>query len=334
MAIFNVHAGHAPQNSSGASGAVGLIYESIEDRKVKDRLITLLKNAGHTVYDCTCDDAVDQNTILSRIVKKCNSHTVDLDISIHLNSGRNDYKGDGYTGGSEVYGYDNKTKSVGSKISDAISKALVIKNRGYKTTKNLYVLNSTKSPSVLIECCFVDDADDVRHWNTNKCAEAIFLTLCEVYGKGKTVATVSSNETNTVSSINKRKANVTYKVKVGKQAYAAVVNRNDYAGVENKAITDIAAKVDIGEVFYQVHVKGKGWLGYVSGYDFSDDKNGYAGNGKTIDGFRAYSKNCGGKLKYRVSTISSPNYLSTVTENTDYAGVFGKEIDKIQMWIE
>ena len=39
MGTYNVHAGHCPQGK-GASGAVGLLQESVEDRKVKNRVIS------------------------------------------------------------------------------------------------------------------------------------------------------------------------------------------------------------------------------------------------------------------------------------------------------
>ena len=161
-------------NSGGLGcGAYGLLDESAEARKVKDKVIKYLKAGGHTVYDCTYNGNASQNTILSGIVKACNSHAVDLDVSIHLNSGRNDYAGDGSTGGVEVYGYDNGTQAIGSAICEKISGSLGIRNRGFKTTKNLYFLNKTKAQAILIECCFVDDKDDAAHWNADKCARAI-----------------------------------------------------------------------------------------------------------------------------------------------------------------
>ena len=69
MAKYNIHAGHCPQGQ-GASGAVGILKESVEDRIVKDRLIALLRNAGNTAYDCTDDTNCDQKTNLQRIVAK------------------------------------------------------------------------------------------------------------------------------------------------------------------------------------------------------------------------------------------------------------------------
>ena len=89
MSTYNVHAGHCPQDE-GAYGAVGILQESVEDRIVKNAVIAKLENLGHTVYDCTCDENTSQNGCLATIVSKCNSHNVDLDISIHLNSGRGD----------------------------------------------------------------------------------------------------------------------------------------------------------------------------------------------------------------------------------------------------
>lgn len=169
MAIYNVHGGH----SLYCIGAVGIINEVTEDRKVKNKLIELLQAAGHTVYDCTDDVGKTQGDNLASIVAKCNSHSVDLDISIHLNSGRNDCSGDGSTGGVEVYGYNNDVSEVGNKICEEISSTLGIRNRGFKISTDLYVLKRTRSKAILIECAFVDDKDDADRWDAGKCAEAI-----------------------------------------------------------------------------------------------------------------------------------------------------------------
>ena len=156
MAVYNVHGGH----SLVCRGAAGLLDEVIEDRKVKNRVIKLLRAAGHEVYDCTDDAGATQNQNLAAIVQKCNAHNVNLDVSIHLNSGRNDLVGNGSTGGVEVWGYDDNTRTTGEKICAEIASALGYTNRGFKTTHNLYVLNNTHSPAILIECAFVDDKDD------------------------------------------------------------------------------------------------------------------------------------------------------------------------------
>ncbi|MFQ8693822.1 MAG: N-acetylmuramoyl-L-alanine amidase [Blautia hansenii] len=164
MGNYNIHAGHCPQGQ-GASGAVGFLQESIENRKVKNRVISALKNAGHTVYDCTDDTNCTANQNLQRIVSKCNAHNVDLDVSIHLNAG-------GGTG-VEVWCYDGKTADIASAICEKVSTALGIPNRGVKHSKGLYVLKNTKSPALLVECCFVDSQNDADKWDTDKCGDAI-----------------------------------------------------------------------------------------------------------------------------------------------------------------
>lgn len=172
MGTYNVHAGHCPQGQ-GASGAVGILQESVEDRIVKDEVIRLLRAEGHTVYDCTCDENTTKQGCLNKIVAKCNQHSVDLDMSVHLNSGRNDYGGDNSTGGVEVIIYDDTAKEVAERICASIATELGIRNRGVKYDKSLFVLKKTKSPAALIECCFVDDADDTKAWDAKRCAKAI-----------------------------------------------------------------------------------------------------------------------------------------------------------------
>lgn len=179
MATYNVHAGHCPQGQ-GASGAVGLLKESVENRKVKNRVISALKSAEHTVYDCTDDTNCTVNQNLQRIVAKCNAHSVDLDISIHLNAG-------GGTG-VEVWCYDEKTSKIATAICTNISAALGIKNRGVKYSKKLYVLRKTKSPALLVECSFVDNQTDYDHWDADKCGDAIASAIA-----GKTVQGAASN---------------------------------------------------------------------------------------------------------------------------------------------
>lgn len=106
MAVYNVHGGH----NTIVPGASGKFSEVTEDRKVKDKVITLLRQEGHTVYDCTDDVGKTQSQNLSNIVKKCNAHTVDLDISIHFNAFN------GIANGVEVLQYDDKTKEVAQRM--------------------------------------------------------------------------------------------------------------------------------------------------------------------------------------------------------------------------
>lgn len=161
MAKINVHAGHT--KSTGKSpGAVGLLNESVEDRKIVKEIIRLLNKDGYTVYNCT-SGGEDERDNLYKIVYKCNQHTVDIDLSFHLDSGRkNKGKADGSIGGCTGFissGGKAIKKEIAKNVCAEVAK-LGFTNRGVKVNNNLYVLNHTKAPAMLFEICFVDDRDD------------------------------------------------------------------------------------------------------------------------------------------------------------------------------
>ena len=170
---FNVSAGHNPDGKV-ACGAVGLLKESTEARKVTNEVARLLKEQGHTVYNCTCDNGTSQGDVLKKIVAKCNQHSVDLDVSIHFNAGASAQKKNGQTTGTEVLVYNDSSKAMAAaqRVAKQIS-ALGFKNRGIKIRDGLYFLRNTKSPAMLIECCFVDDGDDAALYDYKKMAAAI-----------------------------------------------------------------------------------------------------------------------------------------------------------------
>ena len=175
---INVHAGH---NADGrtACGAIGFIRESTEARRVTDAVAWMLRQQGHTVYDCTVDDAAGVSANLREIVAKCNARDVDLDISVHFNSGVGDLAGNGKTTGTEVYVYSpsSEARPHAEKVCQAIA-GLGFRNRGVKYSKGLYVLKNTKAPAMLIECCFVDDRDDVQLYDCQQMADAIVDGIC------------------------------------------------------------------------------------------------------------------------------------------------------------
>lgn len=152
----------------------------------------------------------------------------------------------------------------------------------------------------------------------------------------------TTNKTPTTSNVSI--PNVTYKVRTNGNWLPEVANLADFAGIAKAQITDVAIKVSKGSVKYRVHVKGGNWLPYVTGYNISDDNNGYAGNHKAIDAIEVYystpsdlaSKTGYLKAKYRVSSVGG-NYYDWQYDNEKtngqdgYAGVIGKAIDKFQI---
>lgn len=208
--IYNVHAGH---NAAGeiACGAVSILNESRENRKVVKELIRLLR-IDNTVYDCTVDHAKDVYANLSEIVAKCNAHDADLDISIHFNSGANNKKGDGKTTGTEVWVTEIKgiKKTAGERICKNMAK-LGFKNRGVKKSEGLYVLNRTKAKAILVEVCFVDDKDDANLYK-----KVGYEKIAKAIAEGITGYTIDERpKYRAVRNVNIRKSPTTHSDKLG-----------------------------------------------------------------------------------------------------------------------
>ena len=163
-----IHAGHNPKGKI-ACGASDYIDESREDRIITKKVVSLLKKNGIKAYNCTVNNGTSQKDVLKKICEKCNSKTRNLDISIHFNSASHQEKMDGKTTGTEVW--VKSTAGVRGALADRICHNISVigfKNRGIKTTDNLYFLNHTAKPAILIEVCFVSDPDDASLYKKHK----------------------------------------------------------------------------------------------------------------------------------------------------------------------
>lgn len=161
--------------------------------------------------------------------------------------------------------------------------------------------------------------------------------------KNTTTKNTTSKNTTTKTDSN-FKPNVYYRVRTREDGWLPEVkNLNDYAGIENHAITDIAIKVDKGSLWYQVHTKNGKWLGKITGYNIKDSQKGYAGNNSPIDAIKIYyttpeaqkKKNIVKYAKYKVSPTNSSTFYDWQTDTSTsngqdgYAGAFGITMDKI-----
>ncbi|MGE7621675.1 N-acetylmuramoyl-L-alanine amidase [Viridibacillus sp. NPDC096237] len=215
--------------SSGHSlkvrGAADILDEVNEARKVVNRvhyiLTTDYNGEGCKFHDNT---STTQSQNLNTIVKYHNCKERDLDVSIHFNaaSKTNDPRG------VECLYYD--AKSLSAKVSAAISEVSGLKNRGAKERKELYVLNSTNKPAILIEICFVDSKADAEIYNGNfeDVCQAIASVIAKELGyKKKEITTVSKPSKPTSKPNNTeeyyKKGTGLYRIKKTCSAYDGVV---------------------------------------------------------------------------------------------------------------
>ena len=163
---INLDMGHTLRGAD--TGAVGCGRKEQDcTREIGYKVKAKLESLGHSVCVCSVDSANNVNESLCARVNKANANGGDLYVSIHLNAGGGH--------GTEVYTYQGRELSEARNVLNNIC-SLGYRNRGIKAS-NLYVINHTSMPAMLIECCFIDSNEDMSKFNAEDIANAIVKGL-------------------------------------------------------------------------------------------------------------------------------------------------------------
>jgi N-acetylmuramoyl-L-alanine amidase len=155
-------------------GAAGILDEVDEARRVVDRVAEKLFDRGVAVTVFHDDVSKTQDENLHRIVEFHNSKTRELDVSVHFNA----YVETTKPMGTEVL-YVTQDALAGD-MSAVISEAGDLIDRGAKHRGDLYFLNNTEQPAILIETCFVDSVADAENYGLR--FEAICNSIADTLG--------------------------------------------------------------------------------------------------------------------------------------------------------
>ena len=162
----NISSGH----SINCQGAVDIINEVTEARKVVDRVYEIVKASGKQCYKYH-DTSSSSTQNLVNIVNWHNGFNDGVDVSIHFNA----YTHVDKPMGTEVCYYSNS--SLATAVSKEIATAGGFIDRGAKQRTGLYFLKHTNKPAILIEVCFVDSVADVNLYRAN------FERICQAIAK-------------------------------------------------------------------------------------------------------------------------------------------------------
>lgn len=171
--------GHGVGQDRGATSKY-IAEETIIDN-VGGLVINKLRALGHTVIEVRPSSATSVSNSLVQRVQKANNSKVDLYVSIHANAGSGT--------GTEVYTYHGKELQQARAVLNNLC-SLGFNNRGIKGS-NLFVVNHTNAPAMLIEVCFIDTQSDVQLYTklgNNKIADSIVKGLV---GETSTVSNIS-----------------------------------------------------------------------------------------------------------------------------------------------
>lgn len=339
-------------HGAGDPGACGNGYQEAERVRALSERIKVFGGNEVTIGDPS------KNWYKSGLVNNNNIPKGAKVLELHMDSSSAPARG-----GHVVIDADFEPDAYDKALAKLISTILPGRSNTIVKRNDLANPNRAQSAGInyrLMECGFISNAEDVKIFNDkmDEIAKGILDCFNISYDKNETVVkpvaptpSVKPQSTPAPTPVVSNKVDVTYAVKIeGGRILPEVKNLSDYAGIENKKITGVAIKVNKGSIKYQVHVLGGGWLPWVTGYNWNDHNNGYAGNGKVIDAIRVYYStpsdlvSNGGyrEAKYRISPIGSTGYYDWQLDDTvnkskgmdGYAGAFGKAIDKFQICIE
>lgn len=152
IAIFAGHGGSDP--GACAHGRT----EANEVLKIANSAAAILESAGHEIIrNRTTNTFVSVNQNISI----ANNNNVDYVVEIHLNAG----------GGKGTETYHSIVGGEGQTLAQRVNSRLAslgFANRGAKTKRGadgsdyLGIIRETKAPAILIEVCFIDNADDLQ----------------------------------------------------------------------------------------------------------------------------------------------------------------------------
>lgn len=152
--------GHSLLKNGSYTSADGRRYGGCNEYKwckaFSKQVKSKLKKKGHKVTRIVCPEKTfssskeEKNYKLSRI----NRGYYDLVIELHLNAAEINARG------TEVLYKSESGKMYAEKVQKELSK--VFKNRGAKRRDDLYILNQTNPPAILIETFFCTSKDDYK----------------------------------------------------------------------------------------------------------------------------------------------------------------------------
>ena len=146
--------GHSILKNGAITSASGVVNEYKYNKELAVYVQEYLEKAGHTVKKIVCPEKKFSSSKEERTYKLpiINEGNYDLAVELHLNA----Y--DKKARGTETYYVSSKGKVYAKRVNEKL--ATVFTKRGAKKINNLYFLNQTKPPAILIESFFCDNISD------------------------------------------------------------------------------------------------------------------------------------------------------------------------------
>lgn len=189
-----ISVGHSILKNGNCTSADGYVNEYQYNKKLAPLVKKYLEIAGWEADVIRCPEkkfsaaSEEKSYKLPRINKK----DYDLAVELHLNASN----GKGY--GAEVYYKTSSGKTYAKRVQKKL--ATLFRDRGAKQINNLYFLNGTKPPAILVESFFCDNKDDYKK---GKDMEKVAKLIAEGINGGKIAEKKAAAEKPPYTSVKK-----------------------------------------------------------------------------------------------------------------------------------
>ncbi|MBR4724723.1 MAG: N-acetylmuramoyl-L-alanine amidase [Lachnospiraceae bacterium] len=170
-ALVVVDAGHGGKDSGAVSE--NELYEKNMVLSIALYTREELIKKGYGVYMSRTDDTF---VGLNARAQKANELGADVFVSIHLNS----YPQAESVAGVEAWTYDREGNPEFAEIlAEHVSEAMNSRNRGVSFAKNLVVTSKTNMPSVIIECGYITNKEELLKLNSAEYQQSVAKAIAE-----------------------------------------------------------------------------------------------------------------------------------------------------------
>lgn len=228
--------GHSILKSGACTSADGRPYggvlEYAYNKDIVNQVAEHLRTAGHTADVLICPELTFARSTDEKAYKlnAANNGDYDLVVELHLNASALHN-----AQGSEVLYISEKGKEVAKRIQAQLATAF--KSRGIQKRTGLYMLNSTKPVTVMLETFFCDSSDD--------CMIAEHTNVPLLIAQGIHGGVIQAQETESSGFL--------YRVQVGAYRNKANAERAK-ADLIGKGYSAFITTVDVDGILYRVQV--------------------------------------------------------------------------------
>jgi hypothetical protein len=326
---IGLRGGHSPN----CIGAVGILNEQVEVRKIYSALAPMLQSAGHTIINCN-SDASSMNGELSEGTNKANANGCDIYVTIHMNASG------GVGNGTEVWMYDNSNRTMNA-IASRICQRFAEKgfqNRGVKYTEEYHDLNSSNMPAMIIETLFCDNQHDASLYKNIGVPGIAALICAGITGNNVSVkpAAQASNKPAQKAGDAVNDFGLWYRAHVETLGWLAPVHDGQVAGTTGSGLRLEALMIDTRKlpgvkIKASAHIQSDGTVNY--GYIDHNTIIGTVGKKKRLEAIMLDVEGLEAGKKLRVQVHFDKTGWGAVVPSDGGSFGLGKETQAIKMWI-